>query len=83
MRGAKVFSKINLRSSYHQVRIMEEYIHKTTLRTRYGHYEFLVVSFGLTNAPTTFMCLMNNVLSRYLDKFVLVTLDEILIYSKN
>ena len=69
MRGEKVFSKIDLRSGYHQVRIKDEDIHKTTFRRRYGHYEFVVVPFGLTNAPTTFMCHMNSVCSRYLEVY--------------
>jgi hypothetical protein len=64
------------------VRIREEDTNKTTFRTRYGHYEFVVVPFGLTNAPTTFMCLMNGVFRDYLDKFIIVFLDDILIYSK-
>jgi hypothetical protein len=83
IKGARIFSKIELRSCYHRVRIKEEYINKTTFITRYGHYEFMVVPFGLSNAPIVFMCLMNGVFREYLDKFVIVFLDDILIYSKS
>jgi len=82
LKGAMVFSKIDLRYAHHQVRINNEVIHKIAFRTRYQNYHFMVVPFGLTNAPTTFMCLMNNVLNKYLDKFVLVFVDDILVYSK-
>jgi hypothetical protein len=82
LKDAKIFSKIDLRSGYHQVRIKDEDISKTTFRTRYGHYDFTVVSFGLSNAPVVFMCLMNGVFINYLDKFVIVFLDNILVYSK-
>jgi hypothetical protein len=83
LKGVKIFSKIDLRSRYHQVRIKDEDISKTTFRTRYGHYEFIVVLFGLSNAPIVFMCLMNGVFRKYLDKFFIVFLDDIFVYSKS
>jgi hypothetical protein len=83
LKDVKIFSKIELRSRYHNVRIKDEEINKTTFRTRYGHYKFTVVSFGLSNAPTIFMCLMNGVFRDYLDKFFIVFLDDILVYSKS
>ena len=83
LKGADVFSKIDLRSRYYHLRVKEVYVPKTVFRTRYSHYEFLVMPFGLTNAPTEFMDLMNRVFRPYVDQFVVGFIDETLVYCKD
>ena len=83
LQGVSYFSKIDLRSSYHQLKVHEQDVPKTAFRTRYGHFKFLVMSFGLTNAPAVFMDMMNQVCFPMLDKPVIVFIDDIIIYSKS
>ena len=83
LQGARCFSKIDLRSGYHQLRIKSGDVPKTIFWTRYGHYKFLVMSFGLTNTPASFIDLMNQVFRSFLDQFMIMFIDDILVYSKS
>ena len=83
LEGANIFSKIDLRSGYHQLKIKQDDVPKTTFRTRYGHFEFLIMPFGLTNVPAAFIDMMNRIFQPHLDRFLVEFINDILVYSKN